>query len=447
MATIDVATIRGAQNWTDASIWQGGVVPGAGDTAVIELHSDYEVQITSAVTVQELDYGWRNSALIESGSGSITAHAFRIVDGSAVFENANSFDYVGVDGGTVFMGNDHALGTKALHTGGGTIADDGLNINLHNKLDMQQGASFAATAGHTLTVSGIMEFDPIFANSQVAFLFGAMNSNHWHTPQFGGTVDITGTTFDIGGQPNTTEYINIDHGIVKSGKGAHSAAANAMFSDATEVVMLGGTLDVRNFGADVTLHKLEGLSGEVLGNSSVDIHAIDPNYKGTLDNVTMELSGTGLIGGNMEHSRFTMAAGTNTMDFSAATAGDVTISAPDGSSSTITVGAKTWEHFTDFQDGNIVVDTTTASTAHFDFVAEPTDLKLVIHPGGGAKAYDLFFNGLASSDGITVGDDGHGHLEVTWTGAGGIPAQSDHAIDVINHAAQAAFVPLVHDGF
>ncbi len=124
---------------------------------------------------------------------------------------------------------------------------------------------------------------------------------------------------------------------------------------------------MRNFGTDVTLHRLTGSGGLLIGNSAITIHSDNPDWDGTLQGVTMDLGGTGHMGGNLEHAHITMAAGTNTIDFSPATAGLFTISAPDGSTSTITVGAKTSEHFTDFQDGNLTIDTTAASTATYAF--------------------------------------------------------------------------------
>lgn len=438
MATINWTLSGGEGDWGTATNWSGDTVPGMGDTAVIALHDHYEVHVDGARTVQEVDLGYRNAFLIELASGTLTAHKFDITEGTAELRNANTFDNVQIEGGNVILSDDHSLGTKAIHANNGTIMTDGTDINLHNKIDVQQIAGFGAEAGSTLTVSGAIGVNARFA--EFGFSFGQTYNNHWFTDTDTGTVLITSTAFTVGGFAGATESIDIAHGTVKSGQGTHAVGADAMFSNATEVNLEAGNsvLDVRNFGTDVTINDLFGV-GKLIGNGAITVHMNNPNFNGVLQGVTMVLGGEGHIGGDMGHSNITMAAGTNTMDFSAAVSGLFTLAAPDGSTSTITVGGHTSEHITDFQDGNLTIDTNTASTAHYNLEVESGDVRLVVHPGGGANVYSIFFDGFTSTDGITVGDDGHGHLKVTWTDPASATAHA-HDIDVANQAAAASFV-------
>jgi hypothetical protein len=444
MATINWINGSDVDDWFTASNWAGSAVPGAGDTAVIKAHGHYEVHFDAAVTVQELDFDYKSVFLIEDASGSLTAHKFDIVSGIAEFGNANTIDNVQIEGGDVVIGDDHALGTKAIHFHAGTIIANA-NVNLHNKIDIQASAGLSAMPGDTLTVSGPIEVNEAF--SEYGISFGGFTHNKWFGTIPEGTVNITSTSFDPG-TSGATEDIFVMYGTVKSGQGTHAVGADTMFSDAGYVQLSSGTsvLDVRNFGTDVTLNQLNGV-GTLIGNAAVTVHMHDPNFQGVLKGVTMVLDGTGHIGGDVGHSHITMAAGTNTMDFSATVSGLFTLAAPDGSTSTITVGGQTSEHITDFQDGNLTIDTTTASTAHYNLEIESGDVRLVVHPGGGANVYSMFFDGLTSTDGITVGDDGHGHLQVTWTDPAGATAHTAHDIDVMHQVAQALLVPASHDQF
>ncbi len=118
---------------------------------------------------------------------------------------------------------------------------------------------------------------------------------------------------------------------------------------------------------------------------------------------------------------------------------------PSGSTSTITVGEHTTEHFTDFQDGNITLDVAAASSAHVTYIEDAGDIRMVVHPGMATKRSASISTGVTSSDDLVLGDDGHGHLQVTWGGASEAPAHTAHDIDVANQAAAASFVHTTPD--
>jgi hypothetical protein len=411
-----IGTADGVYEWSNGENWSRGTAPVANTTAVIDGAGHYEIDVNTAVVVHELELDSRNAFLVETAGGSIQAHNLVMEFGVAELNVANNFAVVNMEGGFVELGDDHALGTKTIHTLAGTIEANAASINLHNAIAIADVGIFAAHGGDMLTLSGAITATNIPGSNGYVTEFGGSSGPQFYAPDETGTVIITSTSF-IDEASIRFNDVFVDTGTVKSGQGTHALGANQLFSDATYVlIQAAGTLDVRNFGTDVTLNKLDG-TGKLVGNSGITVHVTNPTFTGTLSAVTMEAGGTGHFGGHMGSSSFTMAAGTDTLDFSNALDGNITVSAPDGSTSVITVGPHTAEHFTDFQDGNLTIDVAVGSATHVSFIQDADDLRMVIHPNHGFKAFSLYFNGVTSSDDLTLGDDGHGHLQVTWGGA------------------------------
>jgi hypothetical protein len=433
----------GENDWSVGANWQGGLAPGLDDTANLTANGHYQVDVDAALRVRKLILGAENATLAESSSESIHANIFEMKGGIARLDAANIFDSTELYGGTAQLGDDHALGTKPLQESGTFIESMGADINLHNEIDMDGSGRFLANTGDTLRLSGALYVtQPVPAEADIDFGSSEIYRYTEITPT--GTVLITSTSFSIDSPDGL--FIGVHAGTVQSGQGTHAAGADEMFSDATQVEVDGSAkLDVRNFGTDVTLSHLSG-SGTLVADSANTIHVDNASFTGTLSgHVDIEASGANSFGGHLGTANFTMAAGTDSLDFHTALDGTVTISAPEGSDATVTLSTTTTDKFTDFQDGNLTIDTTVSSAAVVSFTEGSGYILAAVHPGHGAKAMHLYFYGVSSSDDLLLGNDGHGHLQITYDGAGEIPAQITHDVAVASQVAEASFVPLPAD--
>jgi hypothetical protein len=405
MATINWISTHGEFEWLDGANWSGGVVPGTADVANLHSNAALQIDVDGAVNVGIIKFFDRNATLVEAADASITARVLEIGQGVLTLNAANSFAQVTFEGGTALIGNDHALGVKPI-SGDGFVEAVATSVNFHNAFDIAGIGGFGAAEGDTLKVSGALTFSSPTAGTGI-INFGTG----------GGLVSMTSTSFvsDV-----ETYDVQLIAGRFKSGEAAHAQGANALFSGADTVfVDPPATLDIRDFGTNVTLNRLTG-PGTLLG-TGVTAHVTDPSFTGTLSNVTMEVGGTGSIGGHPGHAAFTMAAGTDSLDFSGMLDGSIVVSAPEGSDATLTLGTKTTAHFTDFAAGDLTLIVDVASNSHVSFTESGGTTRMAIHIGGGASPILLFFEDVGVAGDLSLGDDGHGHLEVTSGGAAAIP--------------------------
>ena len=405
MATISWISTHGEFAWLDGANWSGGVVPGMADVANLHSNAALQIDVDGAVNVGIIKFFDRNATLVEAASASITARVLEIGPGVLTLNAANSFAQLTFEGGTALIGDDHALGVKPI-SGDGLVEAVVTSVNFHNAFDIAGVGSFGAAEGDTLKLSGVLTLSPPTE--------GLGNINFGNG---GGLVSMTSTSFVSDAD---TYNVQVSDGRFKSGEGTHAVGANALFSGADSVfIQPPATLDIRDFGTDVTLNHLTG-PGTLLGTGVV-ARVTDPSFTGTLSGVTMEVGGTGSIGGHPGHAAFTMAAGTDSLDFSGMLDGSIAVSAPEGSDATLTLGAKTTAHFTDFSAGDLTLIVDVASDSHVSFTESGGTTRMAIHIGGGASPILLFLEDVGLPADLSLGDDGHGHLEITWGGGAGIP--------------------------
>jgi len=435
IATIKWNAFSGENDWSVGGNWLGGMAPGPTDRALIQADSTFQVDIDSAVSVWKIQFDAFHATLLQEPGAAIAAHTLDLVSGTVELNAANSVSEVDIGNATVELGIAGALGNRTVHTGG-TIAAM-TDITLANPIVALDAGSFSAATGHTLILAGEITIngDAVSADP-VPIAFGAPDAG------FSGTVVVAGTAF---GGTDLPYEVSVDFGTLTSRAGAHSLALTGMLDDASGVTVA-GTLDLRHAAAgEITLDDLYA-SGTLLGRTNQTFDIVDPKFDGTLSgNFTVDVSGTGYFHGALNKTTLDMQAGTDDLNIVGA-GGNVTVRTEAGANATVSVGGGAAVHFSNFADGG-----TTAilygDNLHYSFVSYSGGLEVVVHPHhAGESAYSLFFGGIADQSQLDFGIDGRGHAEVTLA-ASESPAQSAHDAEVANLAAQASFVPPVHDGF
>jgi hypothetical protein len=425
----------GNGNWTDATQWTSGAVPDSTDTVALEPLNEsnlpaYTVDLDSAATVRVVSVGASYVTFDESAAGSITANEFTVVDGTVILDGINTLSLLSMNGGLVEYNSAGAVGRHTIDISAGELLATA-NATLHNPIN-DDGGTIAAAAGVALRLDGALTTAP-----NIAFGDQANTAT--------GTIQII--------DPTLSDNIEQDHGsqiILWSGRvetlAGHNQSAITLFNDAPGILIGVATLDLSNFGDDVTLRTLEGGGMIRSSNSAMELHLTNALYSGRLyGTIHVEADGTNQLIGQLDNAVITMGAGTDTLTMGYVT-GHFSISAPAGSDATVVVG-KLGGTYTDFQDGNLTIDTIYSSRENVTFVSSGGSTTAEIHAPSGKVASELSFTGIASSGYIAVGNDGHGRLEFTYDAAGTASlndAQMNHDIDVANAiaAAATAHVPL-----
>lgn len=418
------------EDWSVGTNWSLGTPPTSSESAIFRTDLPYRVDITTAVTARSLYLNAPALTLVESSTGSMTIRNMNFASGTSTLNGDNSF-YTTTINADVRIGSDHALGNRAVTLEAGHLTALS-SMTLHNEIDVAiQDAigSISVQTGDTLTLDGPLAL----SGAGDGIVFG-YNAN--------GTVVIAGKSYsDTGPAP----IVDIMYATVASGSAARNVAATGLFQSAGSIDITTGTLDLTHFGAGLTtLHGLSGF-GEVENTASLRTLTLsgadyDGNFAGKF---ALVAEGTNTLGGTLGTVGITMGAGTDTLDLSAAQ-GSFHISAPAGSNATVTVSGKPGQtdHFIDFQDGHLSIDTTFASDAHVTFTDRAGSVRVTVSPNGGGTAGNLYFDGINSHTHFVVGNDGHGHLELTWSPAEIGPS---HDAAVQGAVAEASYVPPPHD--
>ncbi len=420
-------------NWTTAADWQGGVVPGPADTAKISIgggsEPTYEVDITTAIDVAAIVQASDISFLNESSAGSITTATLDLDHGILALNAVNAITHAHINSIAEFS-VDGAFGTNTIFANDGFLYGT-TNLSLSNAVSFTDITGFDAAAGDTVKYLGSLTA----TSNGPTIEFGSIGLGAT------GTVEIAGTSYTRDGG-TAGSIIDVTAGTVISGTGAHSGAADAMFSDAGHVTINGGaTLDVGHFGTAVTLTDLSGTGTVKDSSDAVTITLSGADFAGDISgNSKLDISGTNALGGDVGNTSIAMDAASS-LDLTAAT-GHYTITSA-GAGSTLDIGSGTVNHVDGFNSGNLTIDTTFDQHDLVVFKTGSGYEQAVIHPGHGAATTSVYFFGLTSSDGINVGNDGDGHLQFTF-GAGEAHAAM-HTAAIEHAAADAAFVPTVHD--
>jgi hypothetical protein len=396
MANVKWNNLSGENDWSIGANWSGGSVPGASDTAIIHNAGTYQVDITSAVSVQEIKLDQFNATLMEAAAGSISAHTLYVRAGTAVLDAANAVTSVLIDGGShVELGANGALGTHTIRNGGTLTATT--DITLTNKITMLDEGLYQAATGHTLKLDNTITIDGDRVGGDPAPIgFGSDDSS------FFGTMMLAGTAF---GGTDMPFDIDISRGTLTTGSGVHSAGALAMLQAAVAVGFNGGTLDLRHVPStgDIALHNLYG-TGTLLGTSAQTYDFATPNFNGTL---------SGNFTANVTKTALHLGAGQDNLSILGAT-GNVTVSTDAAADATLTVGNSSTEHFLDFGEGRLTLLLHIGDARSFNYEMTDEGLRMVVHPSHtGEKVFSLYFDDLTSSSQLQVGVDDHFNYVVT----------------------------------
>lgn len=407
----------GEGDWTTAANWDSGTVPTGDVDVIFTKTGTYQVDITTAVDVFEIEMHTDGVTIMESSTGSITAHNLLMEEGTLELDGANDFQTAHFQFGRVIVGNADAFGSHLRYiTLAETIAlDFTISTTLHTAIDGANDMSIGASAGHTANLAGD------FALGGAA---DATNSINFGGEGESGTIKLGGKTFTQGPAPLT---IDVSNGTVIGGSNAADHVAHDMFAYAESVSLdMGATLDVRQFGADVSLTDLHG--GGTLKSAGNQIALTGADFDGTFSgNPNITATGTNTVGATFGHAFFTMGAGTDTLDLTLAK-GKASISAPSGSAATVTVGAGAQTYFTDFSDGHVTARVAGGAGDHISYVEGSGFTRVVVHDHAGIM--NLYLYGVTQDD-IHTGGDGHGNLMITVAAA--------------EIAAHQSFIPMPHD--
>ncbi|MGH6873148.1 MAG: hypothetical protein ACREHE_16760 [Rhizomicrobium sp.] len=431
MANVKWDAFSGEHDWNDTANWLGGSLPGSGDTAIIHSPNAFQVDIDSAISARIVRMDAFSATLMETSAGSIAAHTLDLISGTAIFDASNAITEVDIGNALVELGADGALGSRTIHSGGTIEAMT--DITLSNPIDFLDSGIFEAASGHTLALQNVLTIagDAVSAED-VPIRIGGTTSG------IAGTIVLKGASF---GGTDLPYSLDIGFGTVTTGANTHGAGAAALLSGA-DIVSVDGTLDLRHDSSAVTLHNLYA-NGTVLGLTSQTFSVVDPQFSGTLSgNFTLDVTGSGYLNGALNKSTLYLGPGTDALNIVGAT-GNVTVTTDSAANATISVGEGTTVHITNFTDGHLAA-ILYGDNLHFTYVSYVGGLEMGVHPhNAGEQAYDLYFNGIASSSQLAIGGDGHGHYEVTLAPSEAAPHPADdaalnHAVEVANLAAAAA---------
>lgn len=422
-------------NFTDTVHWAGGNVPdSSGEVARFQNGGPtaYTVNVTTAITPQSILLENAACTLDETSGGSITANSLHVDQGIAILNAANAIARVFLSaGGTIEFSNNRAMGVHDvnLDEGGTLIAT--ASMTLHNQIELGgQGATVAAATGDTLRLGG-----PLFVGDTIGVHFGKASAT--------GTVVLVSDA--LVSDPNNV-HVDIDGGRMASVVG-ESGAMEQLLNDAVGIsVASGATLDLGNLSTTMDLHMLIGAGTlrDIADGPLVQV--ANANFAGKLLGVaSIEADGSNTFSGKLNGVAFTAGAGSSTLNLANATGG-FTLTAPTGSHATVVID-KTAGTYENFQDGNLTIQTGYSFAADtVTFEAGPgTSLIADIHHGS-TIVHQLVFEGITSSDGITVSNHAH-NIEFTWTGAAETAPHAIHeafAHDAWTHHGIGT-QPVVHD--
>ncbi len=288
MATIDWLKAASG-DWSRGSNWVGGIAPGPGDDAVIEVGGTYTVTISTAVSARSLTFDNSQATIEETRAGSLTL-AGALVFGAGTFAlNAGTTtvgaltqsggEFIGagrvaVSGTTILSGGGMEGGDSARRQGhleaqgqliiaGGTALDGGWTLTADGTTDWTSGTLYfgynpgGTSAGGTNT----------FVNAKAAS-FDDQNAAGYEIDQYTGTgifdnAGLFDKTAASGGSTTTitTAFDNsgtleVDAGTVELAGGGTDSGR---FTGAGVIEFAGGASTLTSLGAKSSVTAAEVL--------------------------------------------------------------------------------------------------------------------------------------------------------------------------------------------
>jgi len=162
LATISWISTTGG-DWSDGANWQGGVVPGPADDAVMSLSNAETITVSMAETVQSVSFDDPAATFIETALGTLDASGNVTIDAASL-----TFDGKIAAGSTVTLnaGGDLSLGTVPPNTGTlvaglliGTVGT--ISVGGVVSPDVQAANTIAAPGTLALSATGLIDAGPI----------------------------------------------------------------------------------------------------------------------------------------------------------------------------------------------------------------------------------------------------------------------------------------------
>jgi fibronectin-binding autotransporter adhesin len=271
-----------SSDWNTAVDWQGGVVPGAGDTAVFQATTQTAIGIQQANTqISALQFDAGAPAYTFNITGTAANGASSLIVGGAGIVNASSFAPNFVVGGVAGNGGALEFDNAAVATGA-TLTANAFGTVVFTGTSNAGSATLAVNSGGVIDFSGTL--GPAGdKNVSAAAIAGS------------GTISLGGDRLTIGGGNASSFFSGViaDGGIsggtgasvVKTGTGTLTFVADQTYTGVTTVSA--GTLQLGAGGAGY-------LAGDIVDNAAVIINldsAGFPNSKALASNI----SGTGTV--------------------------------------------------------------------------------------------------------------------------------------------------------
>ena len=407
----------GESDWTAAASWNPNGVPNGDVEATFQNAGTFQCDITTAVDVQALEVKVAGATLMESAAGSITAVDLIMTAGTIALNGTNSFHDVEITGAKAVIGAANIWGAcqRVFFTDAAVEFTD--SQTYHYAFSGIGETMLGVTAGHTVDFAG----DWALGNHAPAELqLGSATDT--------GTIKLAGKSFFL--TPESDLTIDVAGGTVMSGSNVADVLARDMFEAASAVTIESGALlDLSAFGTAINLTGLTG-EGMIKSPTYIELTLSDAHFGGAFSNTAQIIAeGSNTLYAAFNGAKVMMGAGADTLDISQAT-GQVTVSAPDGSSATVVAGPSTAVYFTDFSEGHVTAEVLGAADGTLSFVAGNHFTRVVVHDHG-VRA-NLYLYDVTESQ-IHSADDGHGNLLITAAAA-----------DI---AAHQSFVPMPHDAW
>jgi hypothetical protein len=302
-------------NWTTASDWSTGTVPGVGNGASLDASGSYTVTSAADQTVYSL-------TTIATATLNVTSGTFTVLNGTGAGVNAGVLD---ASGGTL----DFNSGSLVINTGGTVEAYGSGIVNLDTA--STYGGTLEALHGGLVTVAGSQVVGAIVEalGGRTVFLLG-------HPIVYDSTINLTNGGSIAGGTLTTTGV-----GVVKVGAGGGgldgidfgslTTSANVQVADGQMLTAIGaidntGTIALDSTGS-ATVLQITGSGGQATltgngeivlsdnANNAINAFSHDP---ATLTNDGNTISGAGTIG-DVTDAALTLDNQAGTIDANSAT--------------------------------------------------------------------------------------------------------------------------------
>jgi fibronectin-binding autotransporter adhesin len=323
----------GNGNWTTASNWSGGIVPGANDDVTIGLSGAFTVSITSPVSAHSLTLNNSGATVLDTGSLTLTgvltltAGTFNlgaggsIVGGSIVDNTSNLFCAGGTLDGVTYQGQ-----LNLISGGQAVTIVNGITLSGVNGV----GRANINTSGATIALQGTQTLD----NALLSLGASTINSTD---PGGTGSVLTIGANTIIGSSNLGTSTVNdaggakdgiVNLGQFQVGAGTVNVNGNSFVNDGSVVIQNAPSAKL-NFNSATFLN-----NGTIGASGGGILKFLDANFTNagqiSISSATQLIIGTAGSSWTNAGGTITMSGGTLELDSNFVTANLGTINGSGG---------------------------------------------------------------------------------------------------------------------